>query len=337
MPRFNILALSGGGYMGLYTAQVLADLEARCGRPLAECFDLIVGTSVGGILGLGLATGVPARLLANAFDAEGEKIFSARPAAQTSAERLIDLCRYIGRSKYDGRDLEATIEGFISRDLMMHEIDKRVAVAAVNLSIGMPHTFRTPYAEGHSNSSGIRVLDVAMATSAAPVLLPFRRIGKEYYSDGGTYANAPDVLALHEAEALCGIPIEDIHMTSIGTTSAGYRFPEPKRTTWGVKDWSNDQRIVKMMLATQQNYVMRTVRARLGERYTRLDEVQLDEDAQHLGLDVSDPNARMVLKGLAQNTAKSLHTHRDLTATLDHTAAQVDTWWPFNGIAPTLY
>ena len=52
---FRILSLAGGGYLGLYTACVLAELEARAGEPLARRFDLIAGTSVGGILAIGLA------------------------------------------------------------------------------------------------------------------------------------------------------------------------------------------------------------------------------------------------------------------------------------------
>ena len=47
--EFRILSLSGGGYLGLYTAVVLADLEERVREPLGRRFDLIAGTSVGGL------------------------------------------------------------------------------------------------------------------------------------------------------------------------------------------------------------------------------------------------------------------------------------------------
>jgi uncharacterized protein len=49
---FQILSLSGGGYLGLYTAKVLAGLEEEMGGHTADHFDLIAGTSVGGIIGL---------------------------------------------------------------------------------------------------------------------------------------------------------------------------------------------------------------------------------------------------------------------------------------------
>jgi patatin-like phospholipase/acyl hydrolase len=68
---FRILALAGGGYLGLYTASVLAALEARCGEPLGRRFDLIAGTSVGGILAVALAYEVPMRRLVDLFVEHG--------------------------------------------------------------------------------------------------------------------------------------------------------------------------------------------------------------------------------------------------------------------------
>src|SRR5689334_377836 len=58
---FRILSLAGGGYLGLYTACVLTELEERIGEPLGRRFDLIAGTSVGGILAIALAFETPMR------------------------------------------------------------------------------------------------------------------------------------------------------------------------------------------------------------------------------------------------------------------------------------
>jgi len=52
---FWILSLSGGGYRGLFTATLLQELEKALGNPIARHFDLITGTSIGGILGLAIA------------------------------------------------------------------------------------------------------------------------------------------------------------------------------------------------------------------------------------------------------------------------------------------
>ena len=77
-PRFQVLSLAGGGYRGLYTAQIVADLEERLGAPIATRFDLIAGTSVGGILALALALEIPASRIVELFAAKGDSIFSKR-------------------------------------------------------------------------------------------------------------------------------------------------------------------------------------------------------------------------------------------------------------------
>ena len=78
IPTYHVLALSGGGYRGLYTATVLSELEAVLGRPIASHFDLICGTSAGGMLALGLAADIPAVELKALFEENGNRIFGCR-------------------------------------------------------------------------------------------------------------------------------------------------------------------------------------------------------------------------------------------------------------------
>ncbi|MBS3911622.1 MAG: patatin-like phospholipase family protein [Hydrogenophaga sp.] len=75
---FQVLALSGGGFRGLYTAKVIADVEREIDAPLASRFDLITGTSIGGILALALALEIPAQKIVDLFVDHGEEIFSKR-------------------------------------------------------------------------------------------------------------------------------------------------------------------------------------------------------------------------------------------------------------------
>src|SRR5512141_400111 len=72
---FRILSLAGGGYLGMYTACVLAELEERAGEPLARRFDLIAGTSVGGILAIALGFEMPMQTVKDLFLEQGTKIF----------------------------------------------------------------------------------------------------------------------------------------------------------------------------------------------------------------------------------------------------------------------
>ena len=72
--RFNILSLPGGGYRGLYTARIMADFEEQFGKPIGQSFDLIAGTSIGGILALAAAYEVPMNTVVNLFQDHGKKI-----------------------------------------------------------------------------------------------------------------------------------------------------------------------------------------------------------------------------------------------------------------------
>ena len=76
---FQILSLSGGGYRGLFTAEILARLEEQADRPIGGCFDLIAGTSIGGIIAIGLGVGRTATDIRDAFLDNGEAIFPAQP------------------------------------------------------------------------------------------------------------------------------------------------------------------------------------------------------------------------------------------------------------------
>lgn len=74
-----MLTLSGGGYLGLFTATVLTELENSIQRPIAQSFNLLSGTSIGGIIALGLAAGKSASDIKAAFEANGAEIFGNRP------------------------------------------------------------------------------------------------------------------------------------------------------------------------------------------------------------------------------------------------------------------
>ena len=72
----RILAIDGGGIRGVFPAAFLASLEERCERPIGEYFDLIAGTSTGGIIAIGLALGLPAKDILDLYEQKGPAIFA---------------------------------------------------------------------------------------------------------------------------------------------------------------------------------------------------------------------------------------------------------------------
>jgi len=133
---FHVLALSGGGFRGLYTATVLKHLEQQLGAPLARRFDLICGTSAGGLLALGLAAEIPAEQLQGMFERDGVRIFN-RP---TGMRRILSPFK---RAKYSPDGLRAVLtEKFGERTL--GDLEHRVLIPTVNYSKGSGQFFKTP-------------------------------------------------------------------------------------------------------------------------------------------------------------------------------------------------
>lgn len=303
--RFTILSLSGGGYLGLYTATILAALEENYGAPIARHFDLVAGTSIGGIIALGLANEVPAKEIKKAFEEGGMTIFSDRPAPQGILGSLTDLCRYWRKPKYSPEALKSTIARIVGDETLIGHLKHPVIVPAVNLTKGAPQVFKTAHHEDFRRDLHLKAVDIALATSAAPTYFPIAEIEDGLFTDGGLYANSPDLLAVHEAEHFFRIRTDQIRLLSIGTTTAQFSFSHAHGRELGAFGWMREQRLVSVILAAQQHSVDFMMKHRLGERYLRLDAVQSKEQERHLALDVATPDAQKTIRGLAQATVQS--------------------------------
>ena len=87
---FRILSIDGGGIKGIFPAAVLASLEQECleGETIGDYFDLVAGTSTGGIIALGLGAGMTASEILGMYLEEGHLVFpSTRPCVPISHER----------------------------------------------------------------------------------------------------------------------------------------------------------------------------------------------------------------------------------------------------------
>src|SRR6266576_55466 len=82
MSRFRILSLDGGGIKGAFTASVVAALEKDTGKAAADYFDLITGTSTGGIVAIGLGLGLPAKQIMEFYSKHGPTIFPSTSLIQ---------------------------------------------------------------------------------------------------------------------------------------------------------------------------------------------------------------------------------------------------------------
>ena len=306
--RLRVLALSGGGFLGLYTACVLAGLEARAGRPLARGFGLLAGTSIGGLIAMALAFEVPMRTVVELILAHGPRVFSHRPLPQGAVSRLLDLSRSVTGLKYGGRELREALRGVLG-DRRLGEALHPLVVPAVDVLACRTKIFKTPHGAVAESDAELPAVDIVMATCAAPAYFPSVMVGPRLYADGGLFAVAPDQVALHEAQQFLGIAPERVSMLSVGTATSGYRPREGAEDPQaGAVGWLSDGRLILTLLSVQQQHVQAMLEDRLGGRYLRLD-AQWPADAG-LGIDVATPRAAELLQRLAQETLTSLDEAR---------------------------
>lgn len=317
-PRFQILALSGGGYRGLFTAKILADLEQHIGEPIATRFDLIAGTSIGGILGLAIALEIPAERMVTLFEKHGEEIFQKRFSlfgmlrAPYSQQRLSELLR------------DSSLFGERTLDTCIHP----VIVPAINYSTGNPVMFKTPHHPDFSRDYRYRLVDVALATSAAPAYFPRHCFDNNQYVDGGLYANAPGLFAVHEAQQFLDNSREQIHVVAIGTMSSKFTVDPRHNREGGTFDWGGlfptnmPKRLFGLAISAQESATHFLLGHRLpAGHYHHVDDTLTDERSQAVALDRADTGAREVLLGAGGERAKWCLGSSDFRKLMEHRAA----------------
>lgn len=323
---FQILSLSGGGYRGLFTAEVLAHLEKQAGKPIGQCFDLIAGTSIGGIIALGLGLGHSAEEIRDAFLADGLKIFPPRPEPPKEGIRAkIALYRaVVGGPRYDGTVLRKTVEKIVGAETLLGEARTRLLIPAINMTEGRVQMFKTPHAPSLRIDQHRKAADIAMATSAAPIYFPLAKVGESLFADGGLVANSPDACAVHEAIHFAGQQKDHIRILSIGTTSAGFGLPASLGTQLGPKEWLVNARIVNTVFGVQQQLVNFMMEHEFGDRYLRLDSDTSAEHAVDIGLDIATEERRRTLLALAQGCYQRACNNRFVIEALNHQPVRPD-------------
>lgn len=220
--NFKILSLDGGGIKGLYTAKLLAQIEKKTGKLIGEYFDMICGTSTGGLLALGITRGIPCNDIAKFYEVHGPLIFPYKNGISRLFMKLRQTC--LG-TKYNNIELKAALHELLGNQLTMSNANHFMCIPAFNITKGRPTIFKKPF--GHYHRDGrFTMMEVAMATSAAPTYLPAVAIEGDQFIDGGIFNNNPSMIAYTEAmDHFIGTDREnapsDIQYNSISLLSIG--------------------------------------------------------------------------------------------------------------------
>lgn len=272
-PR-RVLTIDGGGIKGVFPAAFLADLEQELEQPLASYFDLIVGTSTGGIIALALGLGIPASDVLKFYEDEGPKIFRG--------SRRLGFFRQLVSAKYDPAPLRDALERVFG-DRQLGEAKTRLVIPSLNLSTGTVHVFKTAHNERLERDYRERAVDVAMATAAAPTYFPTHRLNSGVpLVDGGMWANNPMGTGAVEAIGVLEWEKGNVDLLGVGCTDAAANFGAARSRFLGLFNyWA--KRIVNVFMAGQSSASLGTAMLLLGrERVVRVspvvDERQYDLD-----------------------------------------------------------
>jgi patatin-like phospholipase/acyl hydrolase len=315
---FQALALTGGGFRGLFAAQALQCMEEHIDHPVGRHFDLTCGTSIGGIVALAVAFEVPMKKVVEIFTNLGPTIFPLHTAPEGKWQIGADLFKHRNKPRYLSASLREAISSLIPEDTILGDALHPVAIPAVNVTEGRPQVFKTRHKPEWHRDWKLKVIDVALATSAAPTFFELAEVSGSLYSDGGLFANAPDLIAFHEAEHYFDVPVDAVRILSIGTTTKSYSISFNAGREFGVADWMQEARLFSVMISAQQQFVDQLMAHRLEDRYLRLDKEPSQEQASDLGLDIATPVAIQTLKALATKATTDLIGNR-LDSYLAHT------------------
>jgi uncharacterized protein len=196
--EFKILSIDGGGIKGIFPATLLAEIEERYlgGGSVAEHFDLITGTSTGGIIALGLSIGMPARMIAALYVEHGGEIFAAPRFGWLG--RKWRWWRDLARYRYD-RAVLSDLLLQIFGDRKFEEAKSRLCIPSCDGRFGDVYVFKTPHHPDFEKDRHEQMTTVAMATAAAPTY--FQPLDAEGYRfiDGGLWANNPIMVGVVDA------------------------------------------------------------------------------------------------------------------------------------------
>ncbi len=217
---FKILSLDGGGIRGIYSASLLSIVEQQltAGAPISSYFDMIAGTSTGGIIALGLSLNLSADRIEKLYKEDGKQIFKQKwwwrlPIVRWQSLKLL---HHIFRPLYDSKRLEH----FLHREFgeaVLGQATTRVVVPAFMSPRAEITVFKTDHHPDFKNDWKTKVWEIARATSAAPTYLGGHGYKDVIFLDGGIWANNPIMVAIIDALSAYDISPGQIEILSIGT------------------------------------------------------------------------------------------------------------------------
>ena len=257
-------------------ARILHEIEKKTNRSISQLFDLIVGTSTGGILAACLTAPKPvsAEQLIDLYVQHGNDIF------HRSFWKGVSSVAGVFDEKYSADALERILEGHLRRQRLRNS-KPDIIVTAYDIERRQPYLFKSSAARAKEKGRDHLLRDVARATSAAPTYFePLNlecspwfdengsRQDRRALIDGGVFANNPTMIALSEALA-SGSGVDEVLLCSIGTGVHERPIYHREAKDWGLAMWARP--VLSVMMDGMSDSADYLARQLLGKRYYRFD------------------------------------------------------------------
>jgi patatin-like phospholipase/acyl hydrolase len=254
----RVLSIDGGGIKGTFPASFLASLEDTLGGSITSYFDLIVGTSTGGIIAIGLGLGLSAKEILRFYEEHGPSIFCG--------SRFTRTLRQVGVSKYNANDLRAALQSVFG-DRKIGDSTKRLVVPSCNLDTGEVHIWKTSHHPRLERDYKALAVDAALATAAAPTYFPTHRSAAgSPLLDGGMWANNPVGIAVVEAVGVLGWSKDSLAVLSLGCTTAALDVQAGRYRALGWLYWGFGTKLIDVFMAAQSSAALGMAAHLIGDR-----------------------------------------------------------------------
>ena len=295
----RILCIDGGGILGTFPAAFLAGIEQDLPHPIGSYFDLIAGTSTGGIIAIGLAMGLRATELLDLYEQRGPQIFGQGNGRV--ADFVFDKLRFARwpvMNKHNARQLRAVLDDVLSRK-RIGDAKTRLLIPAWNPVARAVYIYKTAHHARLRNDYKCLAVDAAMATAAAPTY--FRHHVTEHavgLTDGGTWANNPTALAVVEAITMLGWPRDSLHVLSLGCLEE----------TYSIRKWSGigtlGSKLIKLFMDGQSHSAMGIAKLLTGHEHERKAIYRVNHAVPYNAFKMDDTGVIQDLKGLGHSLAR---------------------------------
>ena len=239
--KFRILSIDGGGLRGIVPLTVLRQIEKESGKRIHELFDMVVGTSTGGIIVCGLLGSTDGRtpdltvdMLMNLYTSKAGEIF---PSGNFVTRPLRWAWNWIG-PKFSAKGLDRNLSEYFG-SLRLSSLIKPGIVTSYDIKNHEVVMFKSRLSGEEGLDASLK--DVCRATSAAPTYLRSFKLdfgGKERVCvDGGVYINNPSMAAVADAIKAYGVKAEDIEVLSLGTGTHPPKLSQSER--YGKLRWAS--------------------------------------------------------------------------------------------------